>query len=263
MKYRVVATVCMLGGAAVVGACSFKAGGSLVAGPGSSGGGGQGGNEAAGGGGGGNESAPPPASGAGVASVETITDVSGKQYHVQQSQKGEPRTMGCADGQREAFVDLATYPNIAGCLASWSGALSLRAPRMGQACGDDTGTPCASPADVCAPGWHVCAADGVVADLKQVSPEQCAHAGGGRFSAGMSHCTTQSGCEYDLSANAKYPCFNSGWCSEPVCCGDDCGDFGSCTGGVWKDATHIAQGTDQGCGASTSQRAGGILCCKG
>ncbi len=202
------------------------------------------------------------ATGAGVTAVETIQDESGKTYRVQQGAKGDPKVVGCADGQREAFVDGQAFVTIAGCVASWPGALSLRAPRSGGACGDDAGA-CASPADACAPGWHVCAADGVVADVKQVSAEQCAHAGGGRFSAGISHCTAQADCKYDHSPQASYPCFESGWCSEPVCCGDDCGDFGACTGGVWENATHIPVGTDQGCGASTSQRAGGILCCKG
>jgi hypothetical protein len=225
--------------------------------------------------GGENENAPPPpaaggdayggqstaATGKGVTAVEAIQDDSGRTYQVQQGERGEPTVIGCADGQREAFVDRGAYPKIAGCLATWPGALSLRATRAGKPCGDDAGG-CTSPADACGPGWHVCAADGAVADLKQISPDQCAHAGGGRFSAGMSHCTAQVDCKYDAAPGASYPCFASGWCSEPVCCGDDCGDFGSCRDGVWPGATHIAQGTDQGCAASTSRRAGGILCCK-
>jgi len=258
---RAILTTLLLTGAAVAGACRVQTSGNLF---GSSEGGSK--NPPPAGGdtyGGGQGQAPP--TGPGVKSVEVIKDDSGHEYHVQQGENGDPRLVGCADGQREAFVDRATYASIAGCLATWPGTMSLRLPRAGKACGDDApgGAGCASPADACAPGWHVCAADGAVADLKQVSPDQCAHAGGGRFSAGMSHCTAQTGCQYDERPQAIYPCFDSGWCSEPVCCGDDCGQFGSCTGGVWKDATHIAQGTDQGCGASTSRRAGGILCCKG
>jgi hypothetical protein len=209
----------------------------------------------------GGQSTSEPGTGAGVTAVETIQDESGKSYKVLQGERGEPTVIGCADGQREAFVDRASYPKIAGCLATWPGAMSLRAPRAGKPCGDDA-VGCVSPGDACAPGWHVCASDGAVADLKQVTPDQCAHAGGGRFSAGMSHCTAQADCKYDTTPNASYPCFANGWCSEPVCCGDDCGDFGSCRDGVWPGATHIAQGTDQGCAASTSRRAGGILCCK-
>ena len=102
---------------------------------------------------------------------------------------------------------------------------------------------------------------GALADLRQVTGEQCESAGGGRYSAAVSHCRTQSGCEYDESAGAIYECFDSGWCSEPVCCGADCGEFGSCSGGVWTDHTHIPVGTDQGCGQTSADRAGGVLCC--
>jgi hypothetical protein len=198
----------------------------------------------------------------GAVGVETVTDDSGRQYQIQQGQPGDPAVVGCADGQREAFVDANAHPRIAGCIASWEGAKSLRAAQTGARCGDDQG-PCASPADACAPGWRICAANGAVADLLQIgSGEACEQAGGGRFSAGMSHCLTQSGCEYKPTPDGNYPCFDSGWCSEPVCCGADCGDFGACTGGVWENKTHIPVGTDQGCGAQTSQRAGGLLCCK-
>jgi hypothetical protein len=198
----------------------------------------------------------------GAVGVETVTDENGQTYQIQQGQPGDPAVVGCADGQREAFVDLAQNGRIAGCIASWDGAHSLRAPQTGAACGDDRG-PCAVPADACAPGWRVCASNGAVADLLQIgSGERCEQAGGGRFSAGMSHCLSQEGCQYDPSPQGNYPCFESGWCSEPVCCGADCGDFGACTGGVWPELTHIAQGMDQGCAAQTSQRAGGVLCCK-
>ena len=178
--------------------------------------------------------------GAGV-TVETITDDQGKQYKIQQGVRGDPAQIGCADGQREAFVDAAAYPRIAGCLSSWDGKKSLRAPQSGRACGDDAG-PCAVPGDACGPGWRVCGAGGAIADLRQVSGVQCEQAGGGRFSAAMSHCETQSGCTYDTRPEGDYACFESGWCSEPVCCGSDCGELGACVDGVWPGKTHIAQG---------------------
>ncbi len=150
MTTRRLLTSLLLTGAAIGGACTFHANASMLGGESSP------------------PSSPPPANGApangapaangpGVQSVEVITDDSGKQYHVQQGEKGDPAAIGCADGQREAFVDRATYPRIAGCLASWPGAMSLRAGRASKACGDDApGGGCASPADACAPGWHVC-----------------------------------------------------------------------------------------------------------
>jgi hypothetical protein len=194
--------------------------------------------------------------------VETVTDDSGKTYQISQGVKGEPALVGCADGQREAFVDTATFPAIAGCMGSWEGTESLRAEASGTACGDD-GATCNAPSDVCAPGWHVCGASGAVSELRAITADECANAGGGRFSAAISHCEAQENCVYDQTANANYPCFASGWCSEPVCCGADCGEFGVCTDGVWPGGTHIPVGEDQGCAAMHADRAGGILCCKG
>jgi hypothetical protein len=210
----------------------------------------------------------PPDEGAGpaddpgaAAEVEEIRDDSGKVYRVSQGVRGEPAVIGCADGQREAFVDASAFAGIAGCLGSWPGKKSMRARPGRRACGDDAGE-CDVPASLCASGWHVCGASGSIAELKQVSSDQCASAGGGRYSAAISHCETQSGCVYDRRRDGDYDCFDSGWCSETVCCGADCGGLGVCRDGVWPGQTTIAFGMDQGCGATTSQRAGGVLCCR-
>ena len=42
----------------------------------------------------------------------------------------------------------------------------------------------------------------------------------------------------------------------------DGGRFGVCVDGVWPGKTHIAIGQDQGCGATTSRRAGGVMGCR-
>lgn len=192
----------------------------------------------------------------------TIEQVPGTGDTVVHGKEGEPAVVGCSDGRREAFLDQARYPTIAGCIASWAGTKSLRAAATGKACGDGLGA-CDVPADACGPGWHPCGASGLVAELRdRVTPADCEGAGGGRFVAAISHCKTQSSCVYDLTAEATYACFATGWCSEAVCCGSQCQQFGACTGGLWANRTHIAQGTDQGCGAITASRAGGILCCK-
>jgi hypothetical protein len=87
------------------------------------------------------------------------------------------QTTGCADGEREGFLDVGTYPDIAGCGGGWTiPGISLFAPAAAPACpglapedtrnpacdnaaGDDganpEGTGC-NVADLCAPGWHVC-----------------------------------------------------------------------------------------------------------
>jgi hypothetical protein len=204
---------------------------------------------------------PPAGASPGAPGVEEIKDDQGNVFRVSQGQPGDPAVVGCADGQREAFIDAAAFPRIAGCLGAWDGLKSLRAPATRTACGDDIGA-CGAPADICAAGWRVCGGSGRIADLTQVSADQCEKAGGGRFSAAISHCETQSGCDYDKRATGDYECFKSGWCSESVCCGADCGQFGSCRDGVWPGKTHIAQGVDQGCGATSSRRAGGLLCCR-
>jgi hypothetical protein len=203
-----------------------------------------------------------PGAPVGASRVTPVVDENGFTFQISQGAPGAPALIGCADGQREAFVDAGQFPTIAGCIAEWDGRATLRAPRTQATCGDDRG-PCGAPEDACAPGWHLCGASGAVSDLLRVSPEQCEQAGGGRFVAAISHCKTQSGCEYEAAETASYACFESGWCSEPVCCGNDCGEFGVCRDGVWNGKTHIPLGTDQGCGSIGSSRARGVLCCKG
>ncbi len=201
---------------------------------------------------------PPPAA---QPTVTPIVDEKGQTYQISQGVAGAPEVVGCADGQREAFVDAAQFPTIAGCIGEWTGRAHLRTPTSRTACGDDAG-PCKVPADACAGGWHMCGSTGRNSDLLRVSPDQCEQAGGGRFVAAISHCQTQDGCKYAPAETGSYACFERGWCSEPVCCGNDCGQFGVCRDGIWPGKTHIPVGTDQGCGSIGSSRARGVLCCK-
>ncbi len=70
---------------------------------------------------------------------------------------------GCADGTRELFAQVASYPKIAGCSGGWSvpgvASQESQSPACGRAGGNDgtnpAGTGC-SVADLCAVGWHVC-----------------------------------------------------------------------------------------------------------
>lgn len=194
--------------------------------------------------------------------VAAIADEAGTVFQISQGIPGDPSVVGCADGQREAFVDAAAFPGVAGCIGEWTGPANLRAPKTNSSCGDDLDVPCASPADACAPGWNICGHDGRIAPISAIGSAACESAGGGRFVAALSHCETQEGCVYDNPSSGDYPCFAKGWCSEPVCCGGDCRSTGVCPDGVWKGKTHIAIGQDQGCGAIASSRARGILCCR-
>ncbi len=184
-----------------------------------------------------------------------------EKYKFVESEKVDPKIAGCADGQREGFADIEANPRIAGCLGKWKESKSLRDKPTGKACGDD-GAECAVPADVCAPGWHVCGMEGKSDDLKtRATQAQCDSAGPGRFNAAMSHSPTD---EIDpcprITKNTDLPCVQAGIGAEPVCCGNDCLP-GKCKDAVWKGKTRISRGTTEGCGAMTSDRNGGVMCC--
>ena len=187
-----------------------------------------------------------------------LTDVK----FVESPRGGDPAVVGCADGQREGFADIEKFPTIAGCLAVWEGSMTLRKGKTSKPCGDDLEV-CASPGDVCAEGWHVCARDGDYSDLSdRVTGKQCAEeAGPGKFVAAISHVKKKKECAPEPTPTTRYPCLAEGWGSEPVCCGEGC-RLGKCRDSVWAKNTRISLGTAQGCGGATSDRNGGILCCK-
>lgn len=169
-----------------------------------------------------------------------------------------PNLSGCADGQREAFMDLVKFPAIAGCAARWAGSPSMRTPATGAACGDDLGA-CAVPASACATGWHLCGASGAIAELAAVNVDDCHAAAPGRFIAAISHCANNvDTCVYD----STLPCYDSGWCSEPVCCGAGCSQGAGCMDGVWAAGTRISADDSIGCGALPSATDLGVLCCR-
>ncbi len=84
--------------------------------------------------------------------------------------------VGCADGEREGFVDISTHPRIAGCAGAWSipGILEHNPGEPAECPGvkthDTTHWSCGGTgddldrvigegcnvSDLCAPGWHVC-----------------------------------------------------------------------------------------------------------
>lgn len=175
---------------------------------------------------------------------------------------GDPAKVGCADGQREGFADFNKYPNIAGCMGVWDGEMTLRKGSTSKPCGDDLDV-CGSPADVCASGWHVCARDGDYHDISdRIDDKACNEgAGPGRFNAAISHVKKKKECAPPPGPTTRYPCLKEGWGAEPVCCGQNC-NYGRCRDSVWAKQTKISVGTSQGCGGVTSERNGGVLCCK-
>ena len=195
-----------------------------------------------------------------TAGVTSSTDATGfEEFH---GPPGDPASVGCADGTREAFLNVSAYPNIAGCAATWAGGISMRAAATGVACGDGLGA-CAAPADACGSGWHVCGTSGAVSELRRLTADECAFGGEGQFFGAISHCAAQTAtCAYDLTPTASYDCYDSGFCSESVCCGTACTGAGVCAGGVWAGWTHIANAGDP-CGAFLAKTEGnGVLCCQ-
>ena len=180
-----------------------------------------------------------------------------------ESEKGDAAVIGCADGQREGFADITRHRRVAGCLATWEGTKSLRDKPTGKACGDDIkGGVCTVPSDVCATGWHVCGTNGKNDDLKTHTTFKACNkeAGPGKFIAAISHGQSEELCPPTPTAETVFPCMDSGYCAEPVCCGDNC-QFGKCRDGVWKGQTRISLGKAEGCGSVTSERNGGVMCC--
>jgi hypothetical protein len=188
-----------------------------------------------------------------------------------ESEKGDPASVGCADGQREGFADITRHRRVAGCLATWEGTKSLRDKPSGKVCGDDIKGDakkepdkgvCTVPADACAPGWHVCGMGGKNDDLKTHTTFKACNkeAGPGKFVAALSHGQSEELCPPTPTPDTVFPCMDSGYCAEPVCCGDGC-QFGKCRDGVWKGQTRISLGKAEGCGSVTSERNGGVMCC--
>ena len=181
--------------------------------------------------------------------------------------------IACADGRRDELTDVLRHPTIAGCAGSF-GRGSLRAPRTGTACGNDLGVACVVPADLCAPGWHVCLRDGRGAELRErISATDCA-ALPRPYATAANNCAnapddSPRGGSCDLSE--PLPCTPTGWCSAPVVCGP--GRPG-CSA-VWADETrvfglHSGRTEDNGCGHISSDVSyadrgqgslAGVLCC--
>ncbi|MBT9558514.1 MAG: DUF4360 domain-containing protein [Myxococcales bacterium] len=99
-----------------------------------------------------------------------------------------PAAVGCADGSREGYLGVSTYPNIAACGGAWSipgianfapayapacpglAVNDTRTPACGRTAGDDSANPYGNGCnaeDLCAEGWHICLG---VNDLKEATP---------------------------------------------------------------------------------------------
>jgi hypothetical protein len=176
-----------------------------------------------------------------------------------------PVQTGCADGTREAFVSVADYPSIAGCSGAWSvpGVTGNPQPACDRQGGNDgplsLGSGC-SAADLCAPGWHVCALDTEVA---ADSPTGCVGAVVGDVPP-MFFATGQSGPENatcGVGSNDVFGCGTLGEAPNADCSPLDrfSDDLCGVIGAPWScgtDDTHEADFVTK-----TDSTAGGVLCC--
>ncbi len=182
---------------------------------------------------------------------------------LEQSKRGKPEKIGCADGQREGFKDLEKFDDVAGCYGRWEGFKSLASAPTGEPCGDDKKGHCNEPADVCAEGWHVCGAGGNVQELRErLAWEHCqTGAGPSKFIAAISHNNGDDRCDPWRRDGGATLCKGPGFGGEAVCCGKDC-EYSRCRNGVWRRRTRTALGPLEGCAKVSSDRNGGIMCCK-
>jgi hypothetical protein len=179
--------------------------------------------------------------------------------HVLSPSWGPPATTGCADATREGFLNGTYFPTIAGCAASWP-TQNMRTDPTGAPCGNDLG-PCATPADACAQGWHLCLLHGYPGDLTtRITSEACKPDpfeyppnGSPMFVAASDQ---QGG--HPCNPPLPLPCgIDNGW-SITVCCGRDCylGES-SC---VFPNARTPFGLTE--CGLSSANPPSGVLCCE-
>ncbi|HEX2679088.1 MAG TPA: hypothetical protein VHM19_20705, partial [Polyangiales bacterium] len=178
--------------------------------------------------------------------------------------------VGCADGQREGFLDIANYRDIAGCSGGFSvpGVTTVSPATCGLHAGDDGNDPSGmgcNVSDLCANGWHVCSDD---ADVGISSPTGCFNSFG-PYDFGFFFATRQK-------SSSNYMCDDTG-SNDIFGCGDLSGqspDTGTCTtmGLVaFNDSACLAT-SSWICDADSTMEAatvthsdaseGGVLCCR-
>jgi hypothetical protein len=179
---------------------------------------------------------------------------------------GDPPKIGCADGQREGFLSLQTYPAIAACGGGFAlpGIVDLVAPACAHAAGDDgitpDGTGC-NALDLCAVGWHVC---NDAAEVVAKSSTGCAGAAVGAdlvFFATAQHGPGQGNCGM-AGSDDVFGCGTLGAAAHPTCAPldrwskDNCDSLASpwaCAGSTVNEALNLVKP-----GAAL----GGVLCCR-
>ena len=177
--------------------------------------------------------------------------------------------LGCADGQREGFVDPSAYPHIAACAGGWSvpGVIAVAAAcnhHGGDDGRDPSGVGC-SAADLCQPGWRVCSR---ASDVAASSPTACTGAVDRAITEPMFFATGQSGPGSLMCApagtNDLFGCGTVGYAPDAVSCApltqssqNLCASLPapwSCGTDGYREAANVVK---------PGPGAGGVLCCRG
>jgi hypothetical protein len=199
---------------------------------------------------------------------------------VQEPLIGPASVVGCADGSREGFRDLATWPSIAGCAGGWQNAglpvsgapprpcggiagNSSRAPD-GLLCGSDGACVECGVADLCAPLWRPCVDGKEVMNRARAGCENILPPGEPGFFLAMAGASADGVCAPG-EHNDLHGCGNLGTPESGQCppftrrMG-----FADCerTEGVWKCGTSAQYLDEVGVVTKPKPDLGGVLCCK-
>ena len=176
--------------------------------------------------------------------------------------------VGCADGVRDGFADLTTFPAIAACSGAWviPGIDAAANPDPGCATsGNDkptNGVGCAA-ANLCAAGWHVCATAAEVA-AHLPTGQTCAAITTADFFA-TNQGSEASGTCSATGANDLFGCGKLGNAASASCAPLDVSSGNGCA------AIESAGWSCGGTPSATTERTsvvkprltgGGVLCCK-
>ena len=179
---------------------------------------------------------------------------------------GDSGTTGCADGEREGFLSIATHPDIAACGGGFAipGIIDLTGPACGRQGGDDGPFPAGSGCnalDLCAGGFHPCSSDDEVAAK---SATGCAGSAVGAelvFFATAQHGAGQAQCG-PTGTDDVYGCGTMG--AQPNA---NCSPLDAWSGNRCVDlSAPWSCGTTQGVEAlnlvKPGSTGGGVLCCR-
>ena len=190
------------------------------------------------------------------------------------TEDGAPGDVGCADGTREGFLDFDHWPWIAGCAGGFRipglGFGPGQSPQCQREAGntgaDPSGVGC-SVADLCAPGWHVCADAAEVASRSDSGCEGAVPAGFALFFAVRAGASADGICAPGLDfRNDVHGCGSFGEPTHATCAPLDhklSVTLCRTTGGLWSCGSTDDHLQETEHVSKPGPALGGALCCRG